>query len=350
MSKILVYNQNTLESKVISGILSSTQMDLEITLFNNAEKLIKSLDTLNFDLIIVDVEYFNFKNDGILRNIKRKSNGKPVLVCTFGMEKEVFRHIWRMEISDFLLKPYRPTWLVESVRILLNRGTEETEPEYTKHYLNLMDTYIKQLNYKKCINTAKEYIDFLHKKENNNIENIQKNSLLFAEGLAMIGKPIGYDTIWMRSGTLERFRNKINLQGKKYDSFQTYEKLIDMIFEVMDKEEIYHLTPQQKIINYVDRNIKQGISLDDAAEFAYMNSCYFSKYFKKITGENFITYVTDRKIEIAKQMLIDTDIPVINIAYKLSYSESNYFSKAFKRKVGVTPSEYRELSVEKAAV
>lgn len=41
-------------------------------------------------------------------------------------------------------------------------------------------------------------------------------------------------------------------------------------------------------------------------------------------------------------MLLDTDMPVINIAYELSYSETNYFSKAFKKKVGVTPTEYRE--------
>ena len=40
--------------------------------------------------------------------------------------------------------------------------------------------------------------------------------------------------------------------------------------------------------------------------------------------------------------LLDTDLPVINISYELSYGETNYFSKAFKRKVGVTPTEFRE--------
>ena len=44
---------------------------------------------------------------------------------------------------------------------------------------------------------------------------------------------------------------------------------------------------------------------------------------------------------MAKRMLVDTEMPVINIAYELSYNETNYFSKAFKKKVGVTPSEYR---------
>ncbi|UQT47221.1 helix-turn-helix transcriptional regulator [Flavonifractor plautii] len=72
-----------------------------------------------------------------------------------------------------------------------------------------------------------------------------------------------------------------------------------------------------------------------------MSSCYFSKLFKRMTGKNYITYVTDSRIEMAKRMLVDTEMPVINIAYELSYNETNYFSKAFKKKVGVTPSEYR---------
>lgn len=73
-----------------------------------------------------------------------------------------------------------------------------------------------------------------------------------------------------------------------------------------------------------------------------MSSCYFSKFFKKMTGQNYIAYITDGKVELAKQMLLDTDLPVINISYELSYGETNYFSKAFKRKVGVTPTEFRE--------
>lgn len=45
-------------------------------------------------------------------------------------------------------------------------------------------------------------------------------------------------------------------------------------------------------------------------------------------------------------MLDETEMPVINIAYELSYNETNYFSKAFKKKVGVTPSEYRSAHSE----
>ncbi|MPM89957.1 HTH-type transcriptional activator RhaR [bioreactor metagenome] len=45
---------------------------------------------------------------------------------------------------------------------------------------------------------------------------------------------------------------------------------------------------------------------------------------------------------MAKEMLVDEDIPIVNISIELSYTQPNYFSKVFKKKVGITPSEYRE--------
>ena len=115
-----------------------------------------------------------------------------------------------------------------------------------------------------------------------------------------------------------------------------------MMFEAMEESNFYEVEGGQKILNYIDRHLRRGLSLDEAAEYASMSSCYFSKFFKKLTGQNYIAYVTDGKIDLAKQMLLDTDMPVINISYELSYGETNYFSKAFKRKVGVTPTEFRE--------
>ena len=64
---------------------------------------------------------------------------------------------------------------------------------------------------------------------------------------------------------------------------------------------------------------------------------------------NFVTYLTNQKIEIAKDMLINTDIPIINIALDLSYHEPNYFSKVFKKNVGMTPTAFRRKFRKKEA-
>lgn len=163
----------------------------------------------------------------------------------------------------------------------------------------------------------------------------------FAEGVAKAGIPFSRTTQWKLSGSLEHFRVRFDQQERKYATYEFIVRMLDTIFDAIEKSGLYEVDSEQKILNYIDRNIRRGVSLDEAAEYANMSSCYFSKLFKRMTGKNYITYVTDSRIEMAKRMLVDTEMPVINIAYELSYNETNYFSKAFKKKVGVTPSEYR---------
>ena len=98
----------------------------------------------------------------------------------------------------------------------------------------------------------------------------------------------------------------------------------------------------QSAISFIEQHITDDITAEDVANHVNISTYYLSKIFKKEMGVNFITYVTDRKMDLAKEMLVNTDIPVLNIALDLAYNEANYFSKAFKKKTGLTPSEYRE--------
>ena len=69
---------------------------------------------------------------------------------------------------------------------------------------------------------------------------------------------------------------------------------------------------------------------------------YFSKVFKDETGENFIEYLTTIRIEKAKELLRGSNLSMKEICSAVGYSDPNYFSRTFKKNVGVTPTEYKE--------
>jgi two-component system response regulator YesN len=69
---------------------------------------------------------------------------------------------------------------------------------------------------------------------------------------------------------------------------------------------------------------------------------YFSKLFKEETGENFIECLTNIRIEKAKQLLQNKEVSIKNICVETGYSDPNYFSRIFKKQVGITPTEYRD--------
>lgn len=97
----------------------------------------------------------------------------------------------------------------------------------------------------------------------------------------------------------------------------------------------------KKVCTYIFENMSRTISLDDAAAVAGTSPFYLSKLFKEETGETFINYLTDKRLEKAKQLLIETDLSVKEITGQTGYNDQNYFSRLFKNKFGVSPTDFR---------
>ncbi|WP_020619321.1 AraC family transcriptional regulator [Paenibacillus daejeonensis] len=92
---------------------------------------------------------------------------------------------------------------------------------------------------------------------------------------------------------------------------------------------------------YVSRHLDRKITLEEVAESLFMNPSYFSRLFKKETGETFIEYVTRMKMHRARELLKGIGTPVGKICETLGYDNQSYFIKLFKSAVGMTPAEYR---------
>ncbi|MFD0869015.1 response regulator [Paenibacillus residui] len=101
-----------------------------------------------------------------------------------------------------------------------------------------------------------------------------------------------------------------------------------------------HLVDQAK--EFIQRNILQPLSLSSVADYVKVSPTYLSGLFKKETSSTFTEYVTDTKIEKAKDWLKNTAMPIYEISERLGYYDRKYFREIFKKKAGMTPSEYRE--------
>ncbi len=117
-------------------------------------------------------------------------------------------------------------------------------------------------------------------------------------------------------------------------------------------EEIYSESKQDgndKVISeiraYIIENYMSDIRLEDVAKLVCLNPTYVSEVFKKKTGENFIDYLSDYRIDVAKELLKNIRYKVIDVSAMVGYKDSKYFSRLFKKKVGVNPTDYRNLHI-----
>ena len=93
---------------------------------------------------------------------------------------------------------------------------------------------------------------------------------------------------------------------------------------------------------YLEKNIAKDITLESTASILNVSSFYLSKLFKKEKGENFISYLTNLRLKMAKELLKDKTKIIKEITAAVGYNDQNYFSKLFKQKFGITPTEFRE--------
>lgn len=97
-----------------------------------------------------------------------------------------------------------------------------------------------------------------------------------------------------------------------------------------------------KAKEYVHNNYSdEELSLDSICNVLGVSNSYFSTIFKKETGNSFISYLTDYRMDRASCMLIETNEKSYIIAKNVGYTDPNYFSYVFKRRFGVSPSKYR---------
>ena len=93
---------------------------------------------------------------------------------------------------------------------------------------------------------------------------------------------------------------------------------------------------------YIELNYAKDIDLDEVSKYLQISPYYFSKLFKKKTGKNFIEYLTQIRMEHAKILLSSSSMSMKEICMEVGYSDANYFSRAFKKNVGLSPTEYKE--------
>ncbi len=97
----------------------------------------------------------------------------------------------------------------------------------------------------------------------------------------------------------------------------------------------------KKIQIYIDRNYQKNLAQDFLASLFYINRSYMSTLFKERTGQKFIDYLNQVRIERSKELLQNTDKKMYQIAKSVGYDNVKYFFRIFKKKEKMTPEEYR---------
>lgn len=150
----------------------------------------------------------------------------------------------------------------------------------------------------------------------------------------------------------------INAQSETIGN--TFDYLANSLFELV----MYRLRGREQIVNgkkkkqgefiteiidYLDKNYAEAITLESIAERFHISQSAFSRFFKAEVGISPIKYILCRRIGEAQSMLMHTNLSLGEIGSRVGYYDSSHFSAAFKKNTGLTPSKYRDNFIKKTA-
>lgn len=118
---------------------------------------------------------------------------------------------------------------------------------------------------------------------------------------------------------------------------EVLESFMNAMFYEIDKGNPYI----RKALRFMQDNYSEHLELNQVAEYVGLSPSYFSTLFKQVVGVSFREHLCQIRVEESKRLLLQKQYSLVDIALAMGFPDQSYYSKVFKRIVGVTPGKYR---------
>jgi two-component system response regulator YesN len=154
-----------------------------------------------------------------------------------------------------------------------------------------------------------------------------------------------------RVGCMQAIGEKFDMSRlTNYESYGSWEEAMDD-FRLLAEHNFEHKQTNaqqhshhivQRVRHYIDQNLGGDLSLTRIGEWISLNPYYLSRLFKQLTGDNLTETIMEVRLERAKQLLLDTNLRIVDIAAQVGFESNAYFHRFFKKATHLTPQEFRE--------
>ncbi|MBO5093197.1 MAG: response regulator [Lachnospiraceae bacterium] len=147
-----------------------------------------------------------------------------------------------------------------------------------------------------------------------------------------------------REQEIQRFEERCERCGSMEELFGALRALQRSHLEELEKKrEETSIRPIRQAKQYIQNHFSEQITMEEVSSVVGLSSAYFSVLFKKSEGEGFARYLINLRMEEAKRLLRESNIPAAEICRKVGYNDLKHFTHTFEKATGVKPATYRKL-------
>lgn len=118
----------------------------------------------------------------------------------------------------------------------------------------------------------------------------------------------------------------------------------EFVRKVSERKEAHKWHLMQQALAYIAAHYREGVTQEEVAQVIHLSAGYFSRFFRQEQGMTFSEYLASLRMDKARHLLRTSPLSIAEISAQVGYSDPNYFSRAFSKTYGMSPTEFREAS------
>lgn len=226
-------------------------------------------------------------------------------------------------------------------RVLYLRAFEQPQTSYQNPHLPVWGALLREHKAQEIMDGAKRYLSELNESEMITRDLLKKFRLDITQMVYS----------WLAEQEIKAHLLFSSPESEEYDkkALDSLEGALDFADYLLKRAIEYGNYVNQtesvteQIKRYLDKHYQEDIRRDDLAGMVYLNTDYMSRIFKKEMGVSISSYLLAKRVEEAKKLLTQSNLPINTVSLYVGYSNFSYFTKMFRENTGYSPLEYRRV-------
>lgn len=293
-----------------------------------AEDAMEKLSENTIDILLADIQMSSINGLELTEWVKDNKPGVEIIIITGHDEFRYVQEAIKKDVVDYILKPIDEDELVQA----LERARDRIQRRNSEHK-NWSKKIIKAMQNNDL--GELDYVLSVMKKQISN-ETWKQYGLVLVDDVveAILGD--------LNESSAEHVRETVCKMEFEQMEF-SFCKLESMLKDLLHaKNSTGKIAIVESVKQYVEEHYDEKITLHCLARKMFINTSYLSNLFSEVAGVNYRDYVTSVRVRHAKKLLKTTDYSIEEISRRTGFSDSKYFSKIFKKSTGETPRSYRK--------
>nr|WP_319488882.1 response regulator [uncultured Caproiciproducens sp.] len=329
MYHVIIADDEQLMREAMRIMISKVDGFFVVRTVDSGEDAVQVCKTEKVDIVFMDIMMPGISGIEASKRIYMNNHNITIYIVSAYNNFEFAREALKAEVKEYISKPVTTA----TVKSLLDNYTE-IHKKYGKN-ADVLYTVLKEKDFGKMYYQIPRIVEEVY-------SDVGEDAELLKSTFVKLGQSLINLLEWLDDGQMkceELFpMTEVLFSEKKSLEFWLF-NVVNYIFQQISIKKYKVL---ENVFRYIDENIKKDIGLNEIVDNCNISQGYLSRIFMQQMNVSVIEYLHMRKLTLAKAYFSFTDLNIIDVAFRLGYNESSYFSKVFKKYEHITVFQYKK--------